>query len=332
MQDAAAQRAAPLLMAAPGCRARACSMPAPRRAARRRTCSNSPISTCWRWTCDAQRLERVHDTPGAPRAARASLAARCRRPIGLVGRRALRRHPARRPAAPRASCAATRRALAAPRQRHHRPGAHPGAPARRAVAAHAEAAAAACCTAPVRSSRPRGRTRSTRFCNATATQRAAGRSHRGTCSRCPTMRAAAAARQWGRRLLLRPDPQDLTSEPHASARSRLTASSSPRDAGRWLALALAGRDGLLPPPAVELTTFAVQRRRRRREHRLRANFELPRAVEDALPAACRCTSWPRPRSSAIAGTGATSASPAPRASGASSTSRSPPTTASPSPA
>ena len=73
VQDAAAQRAAPLLLGAgPAGRARACSTPAPHRAARPRTCSNSPICDLLALDSDPPRLLRVQDTlnrlqPARPR-------------------------------------------------------------------------------------------------------------------------------------------------------------------------------------------------------------------------------------------------------------------------
>ena len=68
VQDAAAQRAAPLLLGAGLRPARACSTPAPRPAARPRTCSNSPTSTCSRSTA-TRRAWRACDETLAPAAA-----------------------------------------------------------------------------------------------------------------------------------------------------------------------------------------------------------------------------------------------------------------------
>ena len=80
---------------APG--ARACSTPAPRPAARPRTCWSWPTWTCWRWTATPRAWPRVqrHAAPAA--AAGRSCKAGDAAPAGrLVGRPALRRHPARR--------------------------------------------------------------------------------------------------------------------------------------------------------------------------------------------------------------------------------------------
>jgi hypothetical protein len=68
VQDAAAQRAAPLLLGAGLRPGHASSMPAQPRAARPRTCSSSPTSTCWRST---------ETGPGSPASRRRSAGCRC---------------------------------------------------------------------------------------------------------------------------------------------------------------------------------------------------------------------------------------------------------------
>ena len=109
VQDAAAQRAAPLLLAPAAARpARACSTPAPRPAARPRTCSSSPTSTCWRSTATPARLARVDDDARPPRPARRDPSPPTpATPARLVGRpRRSTRSCSTRRAAPRASSAA----------------------------------------------------------------------------------------------------------------------------------------------------------------------------------------------------------------------------------
>ena len=101
--------------------ARACSTPAPPRAARRRICSSSPISTCWRIDRDAGAPGARRRDAGPPRPARRAPWPPTPPTCGLVGRPAVRRDPARR-ALQRLGHRAppSRRALAAPRQRHRR--------------------------------------------------------------------------------------------------------------------------------------------------------------------------------------------------------------------
>ena len=88
--------------------ARACSTPAPRPAARRRTCWNWPTSTCWRSTATPQRLARVHDTLARLRPAGAHRwpPTPATPPPGGTAGRSTPSCSTRR-AAPRASCAAT---------------------------------------------------------------------------------------------------------------------------------------------------------------------------------------------------------------------------------
>ena len=168
--------------------ARASSTPAPRPAARPRTCSSWPISTCWRstatrrgwpgstppWPASGWRPAPSPPTPPGPR------------PGGTAGRS--RRSCSTRPAAPRASCAAipTSAGCAGPSDIAGA-GGDPG----RACSTRSGRCwrrAAGCCTAPARCSRPRARTRSTLFCNDTATPSCLPRRLRpGTCCRCPTM-------------------------------------------------------------------------------------------------------------------------------------------------
>ena len=169
VQDANAQRAAPLLLAAPlGAGARvldACAAPGGKTAHLLELADLDLLAI----DRDAVRLARVDETL-ARLGLRGDDARRRRRRAGrLVGRPPVRRDPARR-AVQRLGHRAppSRRALAAPRQRPAGAGGGPGAPARRPLAAARAGRPLAVC-APARSSVARVRCRSTLFCNEQAT-------------------------------------------------------------------------------------------------------------------------------------------------------------------
>ena len=113
----------------------ACSTRAPRPAARRRTLPSSPRCDLLAIDRDAARAPRIEANLGAP-ATRGDGARRRRgRARRLVGRPAVRPHPARCAVhAPPASCAATRHQVAAARSRPRGLRARAGAPARCALA------------------------------------------------------------------------------------------------------------------------------------------------------------------------------------------------------
>ena len=320
--------------------ARACSTPAPRPAARPRTCWSWPTSTCWRSTATRAPGARArHAAPAGPAGAHC-VAADAARPGRLVGRPAVRRHPARRARAPpRASCAATPTCAGC------------AAPSDVAALARIQAqlldalwpllapgrAAAVLHLLGVQGRGPG--TRSTLFCNATATPPSPpSPRRRATCCRCPTMSRASAARfrcigatASSTPCSTRPDAlTDPVPARHARRPSTARRAVRPRGAGvaGWLACCwlLAGAGWRRAQAHAE----------RRRADDLRActrsddgaaaraspsTSSCRAASRTRCTRACRCTSWPRPRCSATAGTGATSASPAPRASGAWPTSR-----------
>ena len=296
MQDAAAQRAAPLLIGArPARPAPACSMPAPRRAARRRTCSSLPTSTCWRSTATRRGWRG------------------CRTTLDRLGLRArLLAADAGDPAAwwdgvpfdailLDAPCSASGIVRRHPDVRWLRRASDIAALARRRRGCSMRCGrcsrrAGGCCTAPVRSSGPRARTRSTLFCNARA---APGRRSAAALAGAPAAAARQCERRRGadrrgraRRLLLRVarkgrplnSVRPLLHCRSAAARGR----GSLRARAAWArGLAAAGRAcwpgrGTARAESVELSTFSVARSEEGVLLSFSANFELPRSVEDAL--------------------------------------------------
>ena len=271
VQDAAAQRAAPLLLGggAAAAPAPACWTPAPRPAARPRTCWSWPTWTCWRWTATRSAWPRVQDTLSRLQL-HGRAAGRRRRATRPPGGTAGPSTPScsTRPAAPRASCAATPTCAgcAGPTTSPRWPRIQARAAGRAVAAAGARRAAAVRHLLGLQGRGP-GR-RSTLFCNATAAQRPGWTRRRpATCCRCPTMPIGSPAAGAGaaRRLLLRPDPQDLTPTPRCPPMpTRRWSADACLQGLRRLAAWLLAAGAAGPAPrvrrrAVELAQLQVQR-------------------------------------------------------------------------
>ena len=188
VQDAAAQRAAPLLLG-PGLPPRARVLDA---------CAAPGGKTAHLLELARSRRARARSRPGAaatrrrdagpPAPLRPQRRGRRRRSRRLVGRPAVRRDPARRPVQRlRHRAPPPRRALAAPPDRHRRPRRRPGAPARRPLAAaRAGRPAALLHLLGVQGRRPGPDRRF--FCNDRPAPPWRRVPHpRATCCRCPTM-------------------------------------------------------------------------------------------------------------------------------------------------
>ena len=255
VQDAAAQRAAPLLLGAAARRRRARARRlrrarrqdrAPARARRSRPARAStatrrawPASTR-RWPASACARARSPPTP--------------REPAAWWDGRAVRRHPARR-AVQRFGHRAPppRRALAAPRRRHRRAGGDPGAPARRALAAaRARRPAALLHLLGVPGRGPA--TRSTLFCNDKATPPSPRHPPSpGHLLPLPDNRAAPpapASSAAADGFFLRPDREDYRATLHdrrddPAAAARLVAPPQPAARARRRGVASAGRSAAL---------------------------------------------------------------------------------------
>ena len=284
-----------------------CSTPAPRRAARPPTCSNCAgdgRSRCTALEVDAARSRRIDET-----LARLGLQAEVRR-----GRRRRARRSggtaspstpscSTRPAPPRASCGAIRtcagcaaRATSSswPLQQAHAAGGPVAAGASRA---------AACSIAPARCSATRARTRSMRFLRTTPTPVCGPR--RAIC--CPKAGGMPVASRTIRWVI-------------TTASSTPCSKSSRAEAGRpglrlarallllVLLLALAAGAGAgAGPPAPRSRSCRLERGDDGVYLSAAVQFELPHAGRGgARQGHRRSTSWPRPRSTASAGTGPTS--------------------------
>ena len=282
----------------------ASSTPAPRPAARRRTCWSWPMLDVLALDIDPARCERI----ARERCSASACRRRCSpptpaQPASLVGRPAVRRHPARR-ALHRLGHRAppSRRALAAPRERHRAA----GRASRRGCSTRSgrcSRRAAGCCTAPARCSGPRARSRSQTFF-----------AH-------------------NKDAVLRPAPGHLLPQSGTKATPsrticRVTTTVFLRAAGK----ARAGRmrcaarldRAALPGCCGAVCLLAGRRLGASRAPPRSPSCELERADEGVLLSAtrqlraaaawsttrwsraCRCSSWPRPSSFATAGTGTTS--------------------------